>query len=125
MNRLIKIPYRVIQPRGVTQPFYQVKQDQRQRLLQYLTACEYWIAHPSLWPDREEVGYILRQPCKETWGTDRKGQGNRVRDIIPGLQEKLRVGDLTRPQVQILERVSLLINHYCDQFPIIEYTNEL
>lgn len=125
MNHIIRVRYRVVQPRGVSQPFYQVKKEARQKLLQYLTACEYWIAHPSLWPDRQEVGYILRQPCKETWGADRQGRANRVRDVIPGLTEKLRVGDLTKPQVEILERVSLLINHYCDLFPTIEYTHEL
>ena len=119
-----RVRYRIVQPGNVTQPYYQVAQEDRKKLLNYLTACEHWITHPSLWPS-DEIGEVLRTKCGETWGWNHKHQGNRVRDIIPGLKNKLKVGDLTRPQTEILQRLSYLMSHYCELFPHIEFTREL
>ena len=118
------VKYRIVQPGNVSQPYYQVAQQDRRKLLDYLTACEHWIAHPSLWPS-DEVGLVLRTRCGETWGFNHQRQGNRVRDIVPGLKNKLLVGDLTRPQTEILQRISYLMSHYCDLFPHVEFTREL
>jgi len=119
-----RVKYRLVQPGNVTHPYYQVDQTDRKKLIAYLTACEYWIAHPSLWPS-DEIGQVLRTPCGETWGWNYNKKGNRVRDIVPGLKTKLTVGDLTRPPTEILQKISYLMSHYCELFPHIEFTRDL